>query len=86
MGGEGGAFNVCSYFFFCIFLLKYHFPKKHGIFPKNSLIFHKIPLIFPKIISFSGKVWEKACRKMRAFSCPFVNIMRFFLDFSLLSV
>ena len=71
--------------FFCIFT-KNHFPKKHGIFPKNSLIFPKKPLIFPKIISFSGKVREKACREMGVFSCLFVNIMRFFLDFSLLSV
>ena len=85
MGGEGGALMFVP-IFFCIFLLKCHFPKKHGIFPKNSLIFPKIPLVFPKIISFSGKVWEKACREMRVFSCLFVNIMRFFLVFSLLSL
>ena len=63
------------------FLLNYHFPKKHGIFPNNALFFPKKPLIFPKSSRFSGKVWGEACRKMRAFSCLFVNIIRFFLVF-----
>ena len=63
------------------FLLNYHFPKKHGIFPNNAPIFPKKAPIFPKYSRFSGKVWGKACRKMRVFSCLFVNIMRFFLVF-----
>ena len=63
------------------YLLNYHFPKKHGIFPNNASIFPKKAPIFPKYSSLSGKVWGKACRKMRVFSCLFVNIMRFFLVF-----
>ena len=63
------------------FLLNYHFPKKHGIFPNNAPVFPKKAPIFPKYSRFSGKVWGKACRKMRVFSCFFVNIMRFFLVF-----
>ena len=60
------------------FLLNYHFPKKHGIFPKKAPI-------FPKYSSLSGKVWEKACRKMRVFSCFLLILCVFFLVFSLLS-
>ena len=68
------------------FLLNYHFPKKHGIFPNNASIFPKKAPIFPKYSSLSGKVWGKACWKMRVFSCLFVNIIRFFSCFSLLSM
>ena len=67
------------------FLLNYHFPKKHGIFPNNASIFPKKAPIFPKYSSLSGKVWGKACRKMRVFYWLFVNILRFFIVFSLLS-
>ena len=56
------------------FLLNYHFPNNAPIFPKKAPI-------FPKYSSLSGKVWGKACRKMRVFSCLFVNIIRFFLVF-----
>ena len=55
-----------------------------SIFPDNAPIFPKKTPIFPKNSSFSGKVWEKACRKMKVFSCLFVNIMRFFLVFPML--
>ena len=56
-----------------------------SIFPNNALIFPKKPLIFPKNSSFSGNVWEKACSKIGVFYWLFVNILRFFLDFSQLS-
>ena len=65
-------------------LLNYHFPKKHGNFPNNAPVFPKKPPIFPKSSRFSGRVWGKACRKMRVFSCLFVNILRFFLGFPML--
>ena len=67
------------------FLLNYHFPKKHGIFPNNASIFPKKAPIFPKYSSLLGKVWGKAFRKMRVFYWLFVNILRFFIVFSLLS-
>ena len=67
------------------YLLNYHFPKKHGNFPNNAPVFPKKPPIFPKSSRFSGRVWGKACRKMRVFSCLFVNNMRFFLVFPCLA-
>ena len=56
-----------------------------SIFPDNAPIFPKKTPIFPKNSSFSGKVWEKACSKIGVFYWLFVNILRFFIVFSLLS-
>ena len=57
------------------------FPRNMGFFPEMPPIFPKKAPIFPKYSSLSGKVWGKPCRKMRVFSCLFVNNMRFFLVF-----
>ena len=55
-----------------------------SIFPDYAPIFAKKTPIFPKNSSFSGKVWEKACRKIGVFYWLFVNILRFFIVFPML--
>ena len=72
--------KLCSFFsLFEVILISL------SIFPNNAPLFPKKPLIFPKNSSFSGKVWEKACSKIGVFYWLFVNILRFFIVFSLLS-